>query len=90
MTNDTSSAFYGNAINVSKYDIWAVGALIGYDFGPAQLDVWALDEVSNTVSTTTTPTRGDDPSGLLCLRVVELTALGAGSAASDPEEPPDL
>jgi hypothetical protein len=37
-------------INVSKYDIWAVGAFVGYDFGPAKLSVWALDEISNNVS----------------------------------------
>jgi hypothetical protein len=46
VTNDTSSAFYGGLINANKYDIWAAGALVGYNFGPVQLNVWALDESS--------------------------------------------
>lgn len=46
ISNDKSSAFYGGAINVNKYDIWAVGGLVGYDFGPVALNVWALNEVS--------------------------------------------
>ncbi|QDW40558.1 transporter [Bradyrhizobium sp. KBS0727] len=45
VTNDKSSAFYGNAINVNRYNIWAVGALVGYDFGPAALNVWATNEI---------------------------------------------
>lgn len=45
VTNDTSSAFYGNAINVNRYNIWAVGGLVGYDFGPVNLTVWAFDDV---------------------------------------------
>ncbi|MCC8953545.1 transporter [Bradyrhizobium sp. Pear77] len=48
--NDTSSAFYGNAINVNRYNTWAVGGLVGYNFGPAALNVWAFDEVSARAS----------------------------------------
>lgn len=47
ITNDQSSSFYGGAINVNRYDIWAAGALVGYNFGPATLNVWALDEFSS-------------------------------------------
>jgi hypothetical protein len=50
VTDDQSSAFYGGAINVNRYNIWAVGASVGYNFGPAQLTVWALDEVSANAS----------------------------------------
>jgi hypothetical protein len=50
VTNDTSSAFYGNDINVNRYNIWAAGALVGYDFGPVAVNVWALDEVSAQAS----------------------------------------
>jgi hypothetical protein len=46
VSDDKSSAFYGGAINVNRCNIWAVGASLGYNFGPAQLTVWALDEVS--------------------------------------------
>ena len=50
VTNDTSSAFYGGAINVNKYDIWAGGLLVGYNFGPATLNLWALNEFSASAS----------------------------------------
>ena len=50
VTDDKSSAFYSNLINVNRYNIWAVGGLVGYDFGPAALNVWAFDEVSANAS----------------------------------------
>ncbi|MGA8900503.1 SphA family protein [Bradyrhizobium sp.] len=48
VTNDTCNAgCLGNTLfHVQRYDIWAVGGLIGYDFGPASLSVWATQEVS--------------------------------------------
>jgi hypothetical protein len=46
VTDDTSSAFYGGAINTNRYNIWAAGGLVGYNFGPAALNVWALSEIS--------------------------------------------
>jgi hypothetical protein len=59
VTSDTSSAFYGNAINVNRYNKWAAGALLGYDFGPAALNVWAFDEFYANASGGT-PTAGID------------------------------
>jgi len=53
VTDDRSSAFYGGALNVNRYNIWAMGASLGYNFGPAQLTVWALDEVSANASSGT-------------------------------------
>lgn len=50
VSGDTSSAFYGNAINVNRYDVWAAGALVGYNFGPAALNVWAVNEFSARAS----------------------------------------
>jgi hypothetical protein len=50
VTNDTSSAFYAGAINTNRYDIWAAGGLVGYNFGPVALNVWALKEFSSTAS----------------------------------------
>jgi hypothetical protein len=51
VTKDTASpTFYGGTINTGSYDIWGVGALVGYDFGPASLKVWALDQVYSTAS----------------------------------------
>jgi hypothetical protein len=44
VSNDTSSAFYGNAINTNRFNTWAAGGLVGYNFGPVDLNVWALKE----------------------------------------------
>jgi hypothetical protein len=50
VSDDTSSAFYRGAINVSRYNVWAAGGLVGYNFGPATLNVWAVDEFSANAS----------------------------------------
>lgn len=50
VTSDTSSAFYGGAIASKRWDVYAAGALVGYDFGPASLNVWALNEFSASAS----------------------------------------
>ena len=51
ITNDTCSAFTcgyltGTLLNPQRFNIWAVGGLLGYNFGPAALSVWATQEVS--------------------------------------------
>ena len=38
VTDDKSSAFYRNAINVNRYNNLGGGGLVGYDFGPAGVD----------------------------------------------------
>jgi hypothetical protein len=50
VTDDQSSEFYGGAINVNRYNIWAAGGLVGYNFGPVQLNVWAFDQISANAS----------------------------------------
>jgi hypothetical protein len=40
----------GTLGNPQRFDIWAVGALVGYNFGPAALSVWATQEVSAKAS----------------------------------------
>jgi hypothetical protein len=57
ITSDRSSAFYRGAINVNRYDIGAVGGIVGYNFGSVSLNVWALDAFSSTASGGT-PGRG--------------------------------
>lgn len=46
ITDDTSSSLYNNVINVNRYNVWAVGGVLAYNFGPATLYTWVLDEVS--------------------------------------------
>ncbi len=57
VTNDSCPAscvaFYGanqTLANAQRWDVWAVGGLVAYDFGPAALSVWATQEVSAKVS----------------------------------------
>jgi hypothetical protein len=40
----------GTLLNPQRFDIWAVGGLLGYNFGPAALSVWATQEVSAKAS----------------------------------------
>jgi hypothetical protein len=42
----------GTLLNAQRFNVWAVGALVGYDFGPAALSVWATREVSAKASNT--------------------------------------
>lgn len=44
ITDDKSSAYYGYAVSGNRYSKFAAGALIGYNFGPATLNFWALKE----------------------------------------------
>jgi len=62
VSNDTSSTFYHNALGTQRYDAWAVGALVGYDFGPAALSVWATQEVAAHASGATVIGGVVDPS----------------------------
>ena len=45
VSNDTSSRFYNNAIHVNRFDDEALGALIGYDFGPLSLTVYGTQDL---------------------------------------------
>jgi hypothetical protein len=40
----------GTLLNPQRFDIWAVGGLVGYNFGPAALSVWATQEISAKAS----------------------------------------
>jgi hypothetical protein len=55
VSDDSCSAFTcgyatGTLLNPQRFDIWAVGGLVGYNFGPAALSVWATQEVSAKAS----------------------------------------
>src|ERR1700742_3298326 len=55
VTDDSCSALScgyatGTLLNPQRYDIWAVGGLLGYNFGPAAVSVWATQEVSAKAS----------------------------------------
>jgi hypothetical protein len=57
VTNDSCPtscvAVYGanqTLANSSKFNVWAVGGIVGYDFGPASFSVWATQEVSAKAS----------------------------------------
>jgi hypothetical protein len=46
----------------SRFSEWAVGALVGYDFGPASLSVWATQEINAKASNAAAAAAGGDPS----------------------------
>lgn len=50
VTDDNSPVPGATLFNAQRYNIWAVGGLVGYDFGPAALSVWATQEVSAKAS----------------------------------------
>lgn len=54
ITDDSNNGtFYGpvgTLAGTQRFNIWAVGGLVGYDFGPVSLNVWVLDEVSANAS----------------------------------------
>jgi hypothetical protein len=73
VSNDSCSsgaclAAYGGAAGAAnllnqRYNVWAVGALVAYDFGPAALSVWATQEVSAKASNSAAlAATGTDPS----------------------------
>ena len=64
VTNDRSSAFYANAINVNRYNIWAAGGLVGYNFGPVSVNVWGTQELSSTASGGTAGLPGVDTAAI--------------------------
>ncbi|MGC2777298.1 MAG: transporter [Bradyrhizobium sp.] len=64
VTNDTSSAFYGGAINTNRYALWAAGGLVGYNFGPAALHVWATKEFAASASGGTAGPPGVDTASI--------------------------
>jgi hypothetical protein len=45
-------------------EVWAVGGLVGYDFGPASLSVWATQEVTAKASNAAAAAIGADPSAV--------------------------
>ncbi len=70
VTNDSCSSVSclasnptGTLLNAQRYDVWAVGGLVGYNFGPAALSVWATQEVSAKAKNSAAPAAlGFDPS----------------------------
>lgn len=40
----------GTLLSAQRTDVWAVGGLLGYNFGPAAVSVWATQEVSAKAS----------------------------------------
>ena len=72
VTNDSCPASCiatgeSTAAHAQRYNMWAAGALLGYDFGPAAVSVWATQEVSAKASNSALPAAADGsivPQGL--------------------------
>jgi hypothetical protein len=64
VTNDSCPAFTctvagGIAGNAQRYNLFAVGGLVEYNFGPASLSVWATQEVLANAKNATVPAAAD-------------------------------
>jgi hypothetical protein len=58
-------AFYGTQetlLHAQRTSVWAVGGLLGYDFGPANVSIWATQEVSAKASNAAAAALAADPS----------------------------
>jgi len=69
VTNDSCPVscvnFYGGnqtLLNAQRTNVWAVGGLLGYDFGPANVSIWATQEVSAKASNAAAAAIGADGS----------------------------
>lgn len=50
VSDDSSSAFYHHAVNVNRYNVFSMGALMGYDFGPCAVNVWFAKDLTANAS----------------------------------------
>jgi hypothetical protein len=63
VSNDSSPIVGATAAKAQRWSAWAVGALVGYDFGHVNLTVWATQDISTKASNPTTlAATGVDPS----------------------------
>jgi len=90
ITDDKSSAFYNGVINVNRYNIWAAGGIVGYNFGHAKLNVWALEDISSTASGGTARPGVDSATVARGLTVFASLsyAIGALDSPATPAAPP--
>jgi hypothetical protein len=49
----------GTAGNAQRFNLWAVGGLVEYNFGPASASVWVTQEVSATAKNSAVPVNSD-------------------------------
>jgi hypothetical protein len=65
VTNDSCSSLKclgitgGTGANAARFNIFAVGGLVEYNFGPASLSVWATQEVSANAKNSAVPPAAD-------------------------------
>jgi hypothetical protein len=90
VTNDSCPASCiatgaSTAAHAQSYSAWGVGALVGYDFGPAALSVWATREVSAKASNAAVVAAGGADPSLLTQGTTVFATLSYRLWA--PEEP---
>jgi hypothetical protein len=65
VTNDkcplfTCTAFGGTAVNAQRFNIFALGGLVEYNFGPASFSVWATQELTANAKNAAVPPAADE------------------------------
>jgi hypothetical protein len=75
--------------NAQRFNVWAVGGLVGYDFGPAALSVWATQEVSAKASNAAATAAGNAdgsliPEGLTVFATLTYRIWAPGDTSTTP------
>ncbi|CAD5198495.1 transporter [Pseudomonas sp. FEN] len=63
VTGDSSSRFYNNRVITDHFNVISVGPLIGYNFGPATLNLWGTKDINTNASGGLNPDRATIPRG---------------------------
>jgi len=74
----------GTLGNAQRFNLWAVGGLVEYNFGPASFSVWATEEVSGNAKNAAVPVAAD--ASLITQGMTVFATLSYRLWA--PEEPP--
>ena len=92
VTNDTCNlGCLGNTLaHAQRYNRWAVGGLVEYNFGPASLSVWAATDVVANARNNAAAALGADPSLVVDGTTVFATLSYRLWAPEEPAKPPML
>lgn len=82
-----SPTFYGGTLNANqRFNTWAVGGRVSYDFGPVTVNVWGLNEVYTDVRGPTSAT-GSAPNGFTVYGSLGFRLWAPDAPAAPPRAP---
>lgn len=63
VTGDRSSSFYNDRVITDHFNVISLGALVGYNFGPATVNLWGAKDINTNASGGLSPDRATIPDG---------------------------